>query len=146
MSIKENETIARRFEEAANTGNTADAAEFIAPGFTQYGPGTPPLPSGPEGFQELIRFYRAVFPDLHLTIEDMLVTEDKAAIRYRVRGTHRGEFEGIPPTGKQVETMGIDIVHITDGKITKAWTLYDTLGFLQQIGAVRLAPVAQATR
>ena len=144
MSIKENEAIARRFEEAFNTGNTADASEFIAPSFTQYGPGTPPEPPGPEGYRELVRFYRQAFPDLHVSIEDMVVAEDKVAIRFRGRGTHRGEFAGIAPTGKQMETVGIDIIHIADGKITEAWEIYDTLGFMQQIGAAQLSPVTQA--
>ena len=146
MSIKENEAIARRFEEAANTGNTADAADYIAPGFRQHGPGTPETGTGPQGFKDLINAYRTAFPDLHLTIDDMVVGEDKVAVRYRGRGTHRGEFEGIAPTGRQFETTGVDIVHIANGKITEAWQVVDSLAFWQGIGVAHLSPEAQGVR
>ncbi len=145
MPMQENREIAHRFEEAYNTGNVADAAEFIAPSFAQRGPGVPPVPPGPQGYQEGVRAFRSAFPDLHVTIDDMVVAEDKVAVRFHARGTHRGEFQGIAPTGKPVETTGIDIIHIANGQITEAWTEIDSLSFYRQLGVVQ-PQVAQAVR
>ena len=124
----------------------ADVAEYIAPGFIQHGPGTPSVPRGPEGYRELMRRYRTAFPDLHLTIDDLVVTEDKAAIRYHSSGTHQGEFEGLQPTGRHFEVTGIDIVHIAGGKITEAWQMFDTQSFVEQLGAAQPSPVGEAVR
>jgi predicted ester cyclase len=65
-----------------------------------------------------------------------IVEGDKVVTRWTVRGTHRGELMGIPPSGKTITVTGIVIDHIVGGKIAETWTSHDTLGLLQQIGAV----------
>jgi predicted ester cyclase len=76
------------------------------------------------------------FPDLHFTIEDQIAEGDKVVNRVTARGTHLGDFRGIPPTGKQVTVAGITIDRIAGGKLVESWTSWDFLGILQQLGVV----------
>jgi predicted ester cyclase len=73
---------------------------------------------------------------VHFTIDDMVVEGDKAAMRYTMTGTHKGEFTGIPPTNRKLTMWGINIARIAGGKIVEAWERMDTLGFMQQLGVV----------
>ena len=82
--------------------------------------------------------YLSAFPDLHITVEDMIAEGDKIVARLTMRGTHQGAFLGIPPTGKQVTGTAIDINRITGGKSVEHWNNSDTLGLLQQLGVVPL--------
>jgi predicted ester cyclase len=76
------------------------------------------------------------FPDLRFTMEEMIAEGDKVAERLTVRGTHEGEFMGVPPTGKQVEFPGMGVLRIREGKIVEFRAMPDMLGVLHQIGAV----------
>jgi predicted ester cyclase len=80
----------------------------------------------------------AGFPDLHVTIEDMIAEGDKVVTSFTTHGTQQGALGGIPPTGKQVAVSTIEITRIAGGKIAEDWGLDDRLGMLQQLG---LAPV-----
>lgn len=133
----ENKAIARRFvQEGFNTGNLAAVGEYIGPNFVNHDPGTPPLPSGPEGYKQLVTMYRTAYPDLHLSVEDLLAEGDKVVVRWTARGTNTGELMGISPTGKQITVTGISIFAITGGKVVEQRTTWDTLGMLQQLGVV----------
>jgi steroid delta-isomerase-like uncharacterized protein len=79
---------------------------------------------------------RQAFPDLQIKIEDQIAERDKVVTRWTARGTHQGEFAGIPPTGKQVVMTGIDIDRIANGKLVECWTKSDDLSMLQQIDAI----------
>ncbi len=122
-------------EEVLNKGNlevidelcSADVVDHAAP------PGTPP---GIEGVKQMIGMYRAAFPELHITIEDMIAEGDKVACRYTLRGTHQGDLMGISPSGKQVTVRGIDIGRIVGGKSVEHWEVFDELGMMQQLGLV----------
>jgi predicted ester cyclase len=70
------------------------------------------------------------------TIEDLIAEGDKVVARWRSRATHRGDYMGIPPTGKEVEFTGISVYRIEEGKIAESWTVEDQLGLMRQIGAV----------
>jgi steroid delta-isomerase-like uncharacterized protein len=76
------------------------------------------------------------FPDLHHEIVDMVAEREKVAIRLNVTGTHKGEFQGIPPTGKKLSLYEMGFITIIDGKITEGWISADTMGLLQQLGAL----------
>jgi steroid delta-isomerase-like uncharacterized protein len=91
---------------------------------------------GPEGVKQIVGVYRAAFPDLHLTIEDLIAEGDKVVVRFTARGTHQGDLMGVAPTGKEVTVTGISIVRIAEGKIVEEWENFDALGMMQQIGAV----------
>jgi steroid delta-isomerase-like uncharacterized protein len=80
--------------------------------------------------------FNNAFPDLHHEIVDMVAEGDKVAIRLNVTGTHKGEFQGIPPTGKKLSLYEMGFVTIIDGKITEGWISADTMGLLQQLGAL----------
>lgn len=132
----DNKALARRFIETFNTDDLAAADEFIAASFTNHDPGTPQLPTGPEGYRQLVRTYRTAFPDLHLTVEDLIAEGDKVAVRWTAKGTNNGELMGMPPTGKPGTTSGISILPIEGDKITAQWVNWDTLGMLQQLGVI----------
>jgi predicted ester cyclase len=78
----------------------------------------------------------AGFPDLRITIEDMIAEGDKVVTRFTTHGTQQEAFGSIPPTGKQVAVSTIEITRIADGKIAEDWGLDDRLGMLQQLGLV----------
>ncbi len=85
--------------------------------------------------QSTSEFYSA-FPDVHFTIDDMVVEGDKVVARWTMTGTHKGEIGGIPPTNKKITVWGVNIEHIVGGKFIETWERYDSLGFMQQLGAV----------
>jgi steroid delta-isomerase-like uncharacterized protein len=90
----------------------------------------------------ILTSFNNAFPDLHHEIEDMVAERNKVAIRLNVTGTHKGEFQGIPPTGKKLSLYEMGFITIIDGKITEGWISADTMGLLQQLGA--LPPLSPA--
>jgi predicted ester cyclase len=74
--------------------------------------------------------------DTHFTIEDVIAEGDKVVTRWTARGTHKGELQGIPPTGKQVVVTGIVINRLVNGKLEEGWSNFDALGMLQQLGVI----------
>jgi steroid delta-isomerase-like uncharacterized protein len=132
---EQNKSIVRAIYEVINTGNfskvdqliAADAVDHEAP------PGAPP---GPAVLKEFVTTFRAAFPDLKISAEDMIADGDKVAARAVMRGTHKGEFMGVPATGKQFEIAGIDIIRFAGGKVVEHWGITDTLGLMQQLGAM----------
>jgi predicted ester cyclase len=136
MSTEENKTLIRRFyEEVFNKRNLAALDDFYAPEHVDHT--LPPgLPVGPEGTKLAIATMLEGFPDLHITLEDMIAEGDKVVIRFTTHGTQQGTLGGISPTGKQVAVSTIEIARIADGKIVEDWGLDDRLGMLQQLGLV----------
>ena len=135
MSTEENKAIVRRiFEEVWNQGNLAAADEFLAADYVNETL-HPPV-HGRESDKQLVMMYRTAFPDLHYTIEDLIAEGDKVTVRWTATGTHRGELQGIPPTGKQVTVTGIDIFRCENGKAVEGQSNFDALGMLQQLGVV----------
>jgi len=76
------------------------------------------------------------FPDLHVSIEDVIGEGDRVVVRFTLRGTHQGELMGIAPTGKQVAMTGISIIRVANGKFLEEWANTDWLGLLQQLGVI----------
>jgi steroid delta-isomerase-like uncharacterized protein len=136
MSTEDNKTLMGRFiEEVFNQKNLAAIDEFIAPNHVDHT--LPPfLPTTPEGTKRAIGIFLTAFPDVHLTVEDMIAEGDKVVTRYTSRGTQKGAFMGVPPTGKQMTVSSIIIAQITDGKIVEEWGLDDQMGMLQQLGVI----------
>ncbi len=136
MSIEENKVIMSRFlEEVFNKKNLAAIDAFIAP--NQVDHTLPPfLPTTPEGTKRAIDLFLKAFPDVHLTVEDMIAEGDKVVTRYTSRGTQRGAFMGIPPTGKQMTVSSIIVARFANGKIVEEWGLDDQMGMLQQLGII----------
>ena len=140
MSIEQNKAIVRRwFEEVINQGNVEVVDNICmrcVPSFVVIQGVANPPPQGLEGVKELIRTLRTSFPDLHFTIEDQIAEDDKVASKVTIRGTHRGEFMGMPATGKQINISGVSIWRVADGQLVEESVSWDTLGMMQQLGVV----------
>jgi steroid delta-isomerase-like uncharacterized protein len=133
----ENKALARRLvEEALNAGRLEVVDELVASDFVEHDPSLPEEVRGPAGVKELIAGYRAAFPDIHITIEDQIAEGDYVVSRWSGTGTHQGELMGMPATGKQATVTGITIDRIADGRIAESWDNWDTLGMMQQLGAI----------
>lgn len=91
---------------------------------------------GAAEFKDMVKIYLAAFPDVHLTVEDAFATGDRVTVRWISRGTHLGTMMGIPPSKNQIEVMGISIFRMDEGKVAEEWEGFDTLGMMQQIGAI----------
>ncbi len=136
MSVEDNRTLVRRWlEEGYNQGNVTIIDELTAPDFVDHHlpPGVPP---NAEGHKAWLQVARAGFPDLHITIEDMIAEGDKVVARSTVTRTQTGEFMGIPPSGKAIRVGAIGIIRIADGRFVEYWENFDALGLMQQVGAI----------
>ena len=124
MSAEENKAVVRREQEELwnHTGDLDAAEELFAAGEAE------------AAKQEAANF-RQGFPDVISTTEDLIAEGDKVVARWRSRATHRGDYMGIAPSGKEVEFTGISFYRVEGGKIAQSWNIEDQLGLLQQIGA-----------
>jgi steroid delta-isomerase-like uncharacterized protein len=135
MSTEDNKTVVHQFlEELFNKRNLAIVDALCATNIVNHGLG--PEASGIEGTRRSAAMYLAAFPDLHFTFEDFIAEGDKVMVRWTASGTQKGELMGIPPSGKQQATTGIDILRFEGGKIVEHWQEADRLGLLQQLGAI----------
>ena len=143
---EENKRISRRVvEEGFSQGNLGVIDELVAENFINHDPAAPPdLPSGREGLKELVRYYTSAFPDARVMVEDQIAEGDKVVTRYSARGTHQGDFAGVPATGKEITVTGIGIDRIEGGKIVESWNELNQLSMLQQLGAVPQQAPTQA--
>jgi steroid delta-isomerase-like uncharacterized protein len=133
MATEENKALLRRFIELWNTGNVAVADEFVSAELIDHTL-LPGLLAGLAGFKLMVGGFRAAFPDLRITIDDLIAQGDKAAARVTFRGTHQGEFQGIPPTGKSFTMGAIGMLRFKDGEVVEHWATLDRLGLLTQLG------------
>ena len=129
------QALARRAYAIMSGGDLDELDELMVPGFIDHDP-EPDQAPGAEGVKEAFRRMRSGFPDLKLTPEAIYTDGDTVIARVRVTGTHKGEYFGIPPTGKSVGITGIDIVRIEDGKAVERWGVFDALTLMQQLGQV----------
>lgn len=136
MSTEENKALARRFFAEVADGRHLDrAAEMMAADYRHHDPGMPPeLQTSRDTYINHFPMFTTAFPDLRTTIDDVIAEGDRVAVRWAITGTHNGELMGIPPTGKRINCSGITIQRIAGGKIVEGWTIFDTLGMLQQLG------------
>ena len=131
---EENKAIARRVYEIVSRGDFGQAREIV----DQDAPDNELLPDDPpaklmETFKETFAEAREAFPDLSVAVEDLMAEGDRVAARVTMRGTHRGEFQRIAPTGKRVEVGAMDMFRISGGKIVEHWGhADDPTGFLHQ--------------
>ena len=135
MSLEENKALVRRWVELWNAGDAAAIAELVTPDYVRHDSNGPEV-GGPAAERQLVEMYRTAFPDLHFTIEHLVAEGDLVVARLTVRGTHRGELLGVPPTGRPITLAAMDLYRIRDGKIAEQWVMLDALGLLQQLGAI----------
>ena len=134
MSTEDNKANVRRGFEALNQRNLAVFDEILNPDVVFHTAST--TMQGLQAYKQFLLMLFTAFPDQQFTIEDIIAEEDTVVVRYTTRGTHQGNFMGIPPTGKQVSGTGIFIDRIVNGKAVEQWGNSDTLGLLQQLGVV----------
>jgi steroid delta-isomerase-like uncharacterized protein len=138
MSLAENTALARRiFEDGLNRGMVDEIAARTAPDFIDHDIHVETgVPGGPEDMRQALIAIRQGFPDIHVTVEDTVAEGDRVVTRNTWRGTHLGEFNGIPATGNRVEITGIVIWRIENGMIAERWATIDTLSLLRQLGVL----------
>jgi steroid delta-isomerase-like uncharacterized protein len=134
---EENKSIVRRvFDEAWNKRDFDVVDEIFSEYFTGHDPFFDEW-DGPDGHKGIMNTVLAAFPDARFTLNDVIAEEDRVVTRWTTMGTHKGEFNGVPPTSKITAVTGNTIWRIRDGQIAEAWNNWDTLGLLKQLGAVR---------
>lgn len=143
MSAEENKALVGRFvEEFWNEGNMGAADEMIAVDAEIH------MPTGEvvdlDGLKGFASAWRESFPDWHSTFEELIAEGDRVAERWTGRGTHRGELQGIPPTGKRVEAPGSVFYQIVGGKIVEFRGQLDTMSLIQQLGVIPSPQQAEA--
>jgi steroid delta-isomerase-like uncharacterized protein len=129
-------TMAQRwFTEVMNEGNEEVIDELCAENFVDRDPlpGTSP---DRQGIHDFVKQVRAAFPDIEMTADDILVEGDQLAVRSTMRGTHQGEFMGIPASGKKVEVSNYDFVRFENDQVVEHWGTIDSAALMEQIGAV----------
>jgi steroid delta-isomerase-like uncharacterized protein len=116
---------------AARDPGVVDA--FFSPDFVSH-TNPPGLPKGVEGVRRFFAMFQEAMPDVEVTIDELIVDGERAAVATTIRGTHTGELLGLPPTGRRVEVVGVDMVRVRDGKIVEHRGLTDTIGLMRQLG------------
>lgn len=133
MSAEENKAMIRRMtEEVTNKGNLAVADEIMAPTYVSHT--SERELKGPEGFKQYLATMRAAFPDIHSTIDGIVAEGDIVASHYTMRGTFKGEYMGMAPTGKQFTIKTAVFHRFEGGKEVEAWIYSDSLSFFKQVG------------
>ena len=128
-----NKALVRRFvDEFWSLGDLGAADELMARDAVVH----EPVAGTPEDLKAVATMIRSAFPDWHSTVEELLVEGDRVAERWTGRGTHRGEFQGIAPTGKRVAVPGVVFYRIADGKIAEFRGQFDRMSLMQQLGVI----------
>ena len=132
MSLEENKSIVKRWIEAYNR-RELDFDAFIAPNYVDHSNKV-----DREGLKQLFNAGLTAFPDWYETIEDIIAEGDKVWVWLSYTGTHKGDFMGLPPTGKKITSQAVDIYRIVDGKLAEYWNVTDNLNIFKQIGAIEI--------
>jgi steroid delta-isomerase-like uncharacterized protein len=127
----------RRLYELISAGDIDGFGEFLADDFVEHEEALPGMEQTKDGVKQLFHVLRAAFPDLRMEPQDVLVSGDKVVARVSAAGTHRGEFMGLPASGRSVDVQLIDIIRFgDDGLAHEHWGVFDALKMMQQLGAI----------
>jgi steroid delta-isomerase-like uncharacterized protein len=143
MATGNSEIVRRVLEDIWEDPGVAD--ELVSGDYVGYDPARPEPIRGPQGVKENAAEYRNAFEGARIIVKEQVAEGDTVATRWEGRGRHTGELMGIPPTGKDVVVSGQNFSRVKDGKVVEEWSNWDTLGMLQQIGAVPSGAPAQAS-
>ncbi|MFA5802834.1 MAG: ester cyclase [Thermoleophilia bacterium] len=128
MSIEDNKVLARRYlEEVYSRGNLEVIDECLDRDIQDHEEFGDQMPAGLVGVRELVKAFRAAFPDISVTIDDLVAEGDRVFIRASWVGTHKGEFMGISPTGKRIYFSSMDEIRVGDDRIKEHWRITDTI-------------------
>jgi steroid delta-isomerase-like uncharacterized protein len=134
MSKEQNVQTQTQFGEAVVSGNLERLRALVAPSVVDHDPG-PTQGPGAQGYIDFFTELRSAFPDLNITPEHLTADEDSVALAYTMTGTHKGDFQGVAPTGKSIKARGVQIARFVDGRMVERWGSSDELGILKQLGA-----------
>ena len=141
---EQNKQVVRQFFEALDRQDTEKMDQLVSStNYSLHFSGMPPVDWNVNKKEFLAPLTKA-FPDLRRNIVDMVAEGDKVAVSINVTGTYKGEFQGIPATGKQASFTAMDILTIIDGKVTEEWATADMMGLMQQIGAIPARSVSNS--
>ena len=127
--------IARRwYSEVMSEGKTEVIDELCAPDFIDHDP-LPGVSADLAGLKDFVAQIRAAFPDMQVTADDLIVEGDRLAVRSTIRGTHEGDFMGIPASGKRVEVSDYDFVRFENDQAAEHWGVIDSAALMEQLGA-----------
>ena len=133
MSIEENKTIVRRVYDLCTKKDLVALFELYDPGYIEH------TRKGDISFEQLEQstsMFFTAFPDSSFTVENMVSEGDKVAYQVTIRGTHKGQFMGIAPTGNKIEMRDTSIKRIVSGKLAESWGTVDSLSMMQQLGMI----------
>jgi predicted ester cyclase len=134
-SVEHNKAVSRRWIEAFNERDDDGQADVLGQDYVGHAPvSLEPEPLDSEAWKQFLGGFSEAFPDLQLTVEDAVGEGDLVAQRIRFAGTHRGEFQGLPPTNRKVEFSGLELNRFVDGRVAEHWFQMDSLTLLQQLG------------
>ena len=136
VAERNKDLVRRAVKEIWNDGNYDDLEEFITRDFTIHFADPGEQIRGIEGVKQFYVELRQAFPDIHFTIDSQIAEADKVVTQWTARGTHKGVFRGIQPTGRKFSMTSIDIDRFVDGKVVECWPSMDELGLLRQLGVV----------
>jgi steroid delta-isomerase-like uncharacterized protein len=136
MAAEENKAVISTFvEEVINQGQIERVDDLVAVDFVEVD-AFPGQQQGRDGLKQVINAFRTAFPDIHWVIEEMVGEGDKVFSRFTWRGTHRGEFFGVPATGKQITVKGMVVDRVVASKMAKSQILMDGLSMMRQLGVI----------
>lgn len=135
---EQNKAVVRRYYDEVNKKNFAVVDEVLLPSFVQHS--MVAVSPGREGVAALYRELAAAFPDFHFALDSLIAEGNDVAVRMTGRYTHKGEFLGIPPTGKAISLLKMDVFRFVNGRCVEHWDAADRLGLLQQLGVVPRLP------
>lgn len=146
MSVEDNKAlVSRAIEEGFNGGNLGVAEELFTPDYEVHAPGLDNLPRGPQAFQAAIGLWRTAFPDIHMSVQEMVGEGDRVVNRFITKGTHDGPLMGVPPTGRPITVYGMEMHRIENGRVAESWIGDDVPTILMQLGAAARVEPAGAT-
>ena len=135
MTAEANKLAMSRFVDFINAASEKLATELISPDAIFYVPGRSEPMRGPAGYLSIIQMMRGGFPDIQWTLEEMVAEGDKVAARFTMRGTHRGSFFGVSPSGNKISVQALNIYRLSEGQFVEEHGQPDLLALLRQIGA-----------
>jgi len=137
MALANKERVRQFYKEVFVDWDMALVDEVVSPQFRSHD--WPPGQIGPQAFRNFYSAIRSAVPDGHYIIDDLIAEGDKVVVRWRLLGTHKGDFGGIPPSGQTITLKGIAIYRLEEGKLMERWVVSDLHGLLEEIKASSLA-------
>ena len=131
--MEQNKAIVLKFIESYNERKLDLIDDFVASDYIDHDKNI-----GREGLKQLIAMGLKAFPDWYETVEDIIAEDDKVWVRLTYTGTHKGEFMGLPPTGKKITSKAVDIYRLVDGKLAEYWNVTDNLNVFKQVDAIEI--------